>query len=135
MAPGQIVVDEESGCAPALNPCVVKPSNGSEGIRTAALSTRRMQRQGTLAFTSLSVEIRFRLHQGGTMKKLRLSVVMVAVFASGFWPDARKPPRSHLMFPTVFANRSIKQASKTSPSVRIATRRSEEHTSELQSLR
>src|ERR1039458_2794749 len=83
MAPGQIVVDEESGCAPALNPCVVKPSNGSEGIRTAALSTRRMQRQGTLAFTSLSVEIRFRLHQGGTMKKLRLSVVRVAVFAVG----------------------------------------------------
>jgi len=32
--------------------------------------------------------------------------------------------QSHLMFPTVFANRSIKPASKTSPSVRIATRAS-----------
>src|ERR1017187_7135573 len=99
-------------------------SNGKDAGDRLRVSTRRMQRQGTLAFTSLSVEIRFRLHQGGTMKKLRLSVVMVAVFASGFWPDARKPPRSHLMFPTVFANRSIKQASKTSPSVRIATRAS-----------
>src|SRR5271167_3054409 len=37
MAPGQIVIDEEPGCAPAMHPCVVKPSNGREGIRAAAL--------------------------------------------------------------------------------------------------
>src|ERR1039458_2805425 len=42
-----------------------------------------MHRQGTLAFTPLSVEIRFRLHQGETMKKLRLSIVMVALLAFG----------------------------------------------------
>src|ERR1022692_4606001 len=42
-----------------------------------------MQRQDALAITSLSVEIRSRLHQGRNMKKLRFSVAMLAVFAVG----------------------------------------------------
>src|SRR5208337_591598 len=36
-APGKIVIDEKPGCAPALNPGVVKPSHGSEWVRSAAL--------------------------------------------------------------------------------------------------
>src|SRR5579863_500051 len=37
MAPGEIVVDEESRWAPALNPGVIEPSDGRERVGTAAL--------------------------------------------------------------------------------------------------
>ncbi len=37
MTPGEVVVDEKAGCAPALNPGVVEPSHGREGIRAGAL--------------------------------------------------------------------------------------------------
>ena len=44
-APGEVVVDEKAGCAPALNPGVVQPSDGREGIRAAALQHDRERRK------------------------------------------------------------------------------------------
>src|ERR1035441_3135643 len=57
--------------------------NGKDTGDRLCVSTHRMQRQDALAITSLSVEIRSRLHQGRNMKKLRFSVAMLAVFAVG----------------------------------------------------
>ena len=47
-APGEVVVDEKAGCAPALNPSVVKPSDGREGVRAAALQYDRERRKRPL---------------------------------------------------------------------------------------
>src|SRR5271170_2179237 len=47
-APGEVVIDEEPGCAPALYPSVVEPSNGREGIRPATLQYDRESRKGLL---------------------------------------------------------------------------------------
>src|SRR5271169_7232936 len=47
-APGEVVIDEEPGCAPPLHPSVVEPSNGREGIRAAALQHDRESRKGLL---------------------------------------------------------------------------------------
>src|SRR6202142_3743027 len=47
-APGEVVIDEEPGCAPALYPSVVKPSNGREGIRPATLQYDREGGKGLL---------------------------------------------------------------------------------------
>jgi hypothetical protein len=62
--------------------------------------------------------------QSGGAISLGTKVVAPGLMVMAIIYDARRRPRSHLMFPTVFANRSIKQASKMSPSVRIATRAS-----------
>src|ERR1700683_3963276 len=51
MAPGEIVVDEKAGGAPALNPGVVKSSDGSERVRSAALQHDRKSRQCLLQIT------------------------------------------------------------------------------------
>src|ERR1039458_4991493 len=47
-APGEIVVDEEARCAPALHPSVVQPSDGRERIRAAALQYDRESRKRLL---------------------------------------------------------------------------------------
>src|ERR1700730_11082263 len=44
-APGEVVIDEEPGCAPALHPSVVKPSNGRERIRAGPLQHDRESRK------------------------------------------------------------------------------------------
>ena len=44
-APGEVVIDEKPGGAPALNPGVVQPSDGREGVRAAALQHDRESRK------------------------------------------------------------------------------------------
>src|SRR6202142_3603460 len=47
-APGEVVIDEEPGGAPALYPSVVKPSNGRESVCAATLQYDRESRNGLL---------------------------------------------------------------------------------------